>query len=206
VSWARRIAEILFNSPPEPRSDPLDRSLLFTGEAGVGKTSLALALAAHYTGEDLERLWLRQGFHVEQTNGQSLTADLVRRWMENGRYIPLAGWRVQIVDEIDAGSLAAMNEFRTYADSLPPATLFIATTNREPHHLQVQLQSRFQVYYFEPVPVETLSAHLASQFSLAMDAARQVAEGAACLRDGIIIGCNVRAAIADAKALRRAMV
>lgn len=195
IGTSGRIAAVLFATLPElhanPFSDPLDRCHLFAGAPGLGKTSLALALASSVTGEPLERLWRKQGFNVEQVNGQSLTVELVRKWQMDGRYVPLSGIRVQIVDEIDAGSIAAFNEARTYLDQLPSHTLFIATTNKEPEQLQPQLQSRMQIWRFKPVSAEAITALLVSRFSLDTDIATTYALGS----QG-----NVRAALLDAKA------
>lgn len=195
IGTTARIAAVLFATLPElranPFSDSLDRCHLFTGNPGLGKTSLALALAAEITGECIEKLWRKQGFNVEQVNGQSLTVEVVRRWTMDGRYVPLSGIRVQIVDEIDAGSTAALNEFRTYADGLPSHTLFIATTNKEPEQLQPQLQSRCQLWRFKSVSAEAITALLVSRFSLDADIATAYAIGSSG---------NVRAALLDAKA------
>jgi len=202
IGLTGRIASILFATLPalkaDPGSDPMDRCHLFSGSFGIGKTSLALALAAEVTGEPLERLWRKQGFNVEQINGQSLSIEVVRQWVRDGRYIPISGIRVQIVDEIDAGSHAAFSEARTYLEQLPSHTLFIATTNREPDQLQPQLQSRFQVWRFKPVEVAAIARLLESRFHLDADSSHTYALGSAG---------NVRAALLDAKAhLRTAAI
>lgn len=195
IGLTNRIASVLFATIPalraDPFSDPLDRCHLFTGNPGTGKSSLALALAAEITGEPIERLWRKQGFNVEQLNGQSLTIEVVRQWVTDGRYIPLNGIRVQIVDEIDAGSTAAFGALRSYLDQLPSHTLFIATTNRAPEDLQPQLHSRCQLWRFQPVAPELIAAHLTERLGIDSEAAHTYASHS---------GGNVRAALLDAKA------
>ena len=191
IGIANRIAHVLFKSiqhlKQSPDSDVLDRCWLFSGCAGVGKTSLANALALEACADR---------FSIESVNGQSVNIELVRQWQESGRYIPLSGLRVQIVNEIDAASPAAMNEARTYLDELPSHTLFLATTNKTPEELQPQLQSRFQIWRFQPVEAPAITRLLVSRFAVSEEIA-----------SGFAIGCggNVRAAILDTKAFARTL-
>jgi hypothetical protein len=74
------------------------------------------------------------------------------------------GMRVQIVDEIDSLSAAALCQARTYLDRLPKKTVIIATTNRTVEDLQEQLQSRFKILYFDPVPIEIIAGWLQAKF------------------------------------------
>jgi len=72
----------------------------------------------------------------------------------------------------------------------------IATTNKPIKELQEQLQSRFQVWKFDPIPELALAVWLAQQFDIASHVARDLAKQAAG---------NVRAAAADAKAYLTAL-
>ena len=75
------------------------------------------------------------------------------------------GMRVQIVDEIDAASAAAHNELRTYLDNHSRIkTIFIGTTNRTVEELPEQLQSRFKILYFDPIPIEIIADWLQIKF------------------------------------------
>jgi replication-associated recombination protein RarA len=139
------IARGLFAKAPKLKEsgEPLDRCWLFLGEPGTGKTSLALALAHHIAGHKLA---------VEQVNGQSCSIEVIRNWETEGWYRPLYGnmW-VKVIDEIDAMSPAACNQARTWLAKLMPGVTVLATTNKPLEKLQEQLQSRFKVYFFEPV-------------------------------------------------------
>jgi DNA polymerase III delta prime subunit len=185
IGRAGQVAHILFAKVPQwqtGRSDyPLERCQLFLGPPGLGKSALAEALANAVAGHPLA---------IEQLNAQSCTIEAVRGWRQSGAYRPLIGSVVvRIVDEIDAMSPAACNEIRSYLDKLPESVLFLATTNRTLKELQEQLQSRFQVWQFKPVPTSVLAAWLVEKFELTVERAHEIAQQTSG---------NVRAAIGDA--------
>ena len=67
-------------------------TLLFDGDPGVGKTTLADALALHIAGTP---------HAIETVNGQSLNIDLVRQWRCSACYGNLfSPWTVKRVDEL----------------------------------------------------------------------------------------------------------
>lgn len=111
-------ARILFHSVPDilkGDTDPEERCWLFTGHHGTGKTTLAKALAMELAGNWLE---------VEYLNGQSCTIEIVRHWSANRPYAPMFGrMKVKVIDEVDATSLAALNEMRTYLGELSENTV-----------------------------------------------------------------------------------
>lgn len=169
IGSTRHIARAVFNKMAQikanPGCEPLDRSWLFNGLPGLGKTALAKAvgnLAGHPS-------------NVEQINGQSCSIGVVRGWQQDGLYVSLFGIRVQIVDEIDAASPAAWNELRTYLDKLPGGIVFIATTNKAVSDLPEPLRSRFKVYTFEPPEPELIAQLLMSQYRIPFEIALRIA-------------------------------
>lgn len=188
------IARVLFHKAQQFKTEKLpaiDRRYLLTGEAGTGKTSLAMAVAAAITGNSVSEILNKTATNVDWYNGQSATVDVFRKWSEQGHYLPMYGSRiVQIVDEIDAISIAAANESLSYLDSLPHHTLFIATTNKDIKDLPERLQSRFKVHRFVKVERDVIANWLGAQFpGLTTDQHQMIAVGA----DG-----NIRAAVTDA--------
>lgn len=188
IGKTRLIATALFNKVPTLQAcngtDPVDRSFLFTGPAGTGKSSLAQAFALALSGNKLA---------IEQVNGQSCSVEVIRRWQEEGWYLPLYGklW-VKIIDEVDAMSNAAAGQARTWLDQLSPHTVVVATTNVPVDELQEQLQSRFKIQFFAPVPAPELANWLATNYRLALDKTQRIAEQTRG---------NVRAAKADCLSL-----
>lgn len=158
IGKSGRIAALLFNQIPKlqaPGCSIMDRRYLFTGKPGLGKSAIA---------EMLGRALATHALGIETVNGQSCSVDLVREWHFHGQFAPMFGMRVQIVDEIESMSSAALCEIRTYLDRLPSKTVFIGTTNRTIEELPEQLQSRFKIMFFEPVPLETIADWLQIKF------------------------------------------
>jgi len=158
IGKSGRIADLLFKQIPklQQRGCPImERRYLFTGKPGLGKSAIAELFARALTTHPLG---------IESVNGQSCSVDRIREWSFHGQFAPMFGMRVQIVDEIDSMSTAALCESRTYLDKLSPGTVFIATTNKPVEELPEQLQSRFKVMYFEPVALEVISDWLQAKF------------------------------------------
>lgn len=186
------IAKVLFSQAAKIKAAKLpaiDRRYLFTGEAGTGKTSLAMALASFITGNSVESILNKSALNVDWVNGQSWSVDMVRAWTEAGHYLPMYGDRiVKIVDEIDCVSVAAANESLSYLDALPSHTVLFATTNKTVKELPDRFQSRFKLHTFTLVPAGVIETWLRQHFPR-LDTASQIAE---------TCGGNVRAAETDA--------
>jgi DNA polymerase III delta prime subunit len=158
IGKSGKIAALLFNQIPKLTASGcsiMDRRYLFTGKPGLGKSAIA---------EMLGRALVTHELGIEAINGQSCSVDRIREWQYHGQFAPMFGMRVQIVDEIDAASTAAHNELRTYLDRLPGKTVFIGTTNRTVEDLPEQLQSRFKILYFDPIPIDLIADWLQARF------------------------------------------
>lgn len=179
VGKTQRIAEALFKKAESLKQTNACARWLFTGPPGVGKSRLAEVLAkdlAHHQSA------------VEQLNGQSLSVDLVRDWERSLAYKPICGERwVKLVDEIDAASTAALNEFRTYLDRIRAGTIVIGTTNKTLKELPPQLQTRFFPFIFEPVTPTAFADWMASVWGFDHAAAYDIAiRNMGCVRSSLI--------------------
>lgn len=169
-------------------------SLLFDGDPGVGKTRLADQLALELTGSP---------FAIETFNGQSVGVDLVRDWRERSRFGNLfSPWTVKRIDELDQMSSSAMSEMLTFLDTLPPHHTVLATTNEFAKLRAMtkgRLESRFIRLPVDAPSVQETAREMVARFGITQDQAHAIARGA--VPDGLLDGCNVRAAFHDAEAL-----
>lgn len=119
-------------------ADPYESAWLLLGPSGLGKTTMALALAEAINGEV---------HHVPSRSCDLATVeDLIHRcW-----YVPMsAGWHVPIIDEADQMTRAAQLAFLSKLDTTaaPPKTIFIFTAN-DTALLEARFLSRCRVVKF----------------------------------------------------------
>lgn len=111
----RRIASKLASAPP------VRGGLLFTGEPGIGKTTLALAIAAEMPAE------------LHHVASQDCNVERLRQVVSNCHYVPREGCKrhLVLIDEADQMTAAAQLYMLSILDSTapPPDTLFILTAN-----------------------------------------------------------------------------
>jgi replication-associated recombination protein RarA len=111
----RRIATKIASNPPTKGG------LLFLGEPGIGKTTLALAIAAEMPAE------------LHHVASQDCNVDRLRQVVSNCHYVPSMGFKrhLVLIDEADQMTAAAQLYMLSILDSTapPPDTLFILTAN-----------------------------------------------------------------------------
>lgn len=101
-------------------ANPYPSAWLFLGPSGLGKTTMALALADELHAE------------VHHVASKSCDMETVNDICHKCHYVPLAGrWHCVIVDEADQMSHAAQLAFLSKLDTTaaPPDTIFLFTAN-----------------------------------------------------------------------------
>jgi replication-associated recombination protein RarA len=111
----RRIAAKFASNPPRTAG------LLFTGEPGIGKTTLALAIAAEMPAE------------LHHVASQDCNIERLRQVVATCHYVPSEGRKrhLVLIDEADRMTQAAQDYMLSILDSTapPPDTIFILTAN-----------------------------------------------------------------------------
>lgn len=111
-------------------ANPFESYFLFVGASGMGKTTLALALADELAAE------------LHHIPSQNCTVDAIERVYSACQYVPMMGkkWHLILVDEADQMSNAAQLALLSMMDGTrkAPNTIIIYTCNET-----VRLQDRF---------------------------------------------------------------
>jgi DNA polymerase III delta prime subunit len=120
-------------------ANPYSSAWLFVGGSGLGKTTMALAIAGELDAE------------IHHIPSQSCTVDTVKALRDKLTRVPMfgSGWSVVIVDEADEMSSAAENAWLSLTDSTnrPKNTIIIFTCN-ETEKLKDRFLSRCEVVQF----------------------------------------------------------
>ena len=130
--------------------------LLFTGPAGVGKTTCALAMAKEMFGDD----W--RGNFIELNASDERGIDVVRgKIKEFARNAPLGGAEFKIIfmDEADALTSDAQAALRTTMEKYSKICRFILSCNYSSKIID-PIQSRCAVFRFKPLTSEDLRGYL----------------------------------------------
>lgn len=126
-------------------ASPYSSAWMFCGKSGLGKTTLALAVAAEL------------GAQVHHIPSQSCTVETVKDLRRTLTYKPMFGarWSVVIVDEADEMSAAAENAWLSLTDSTnrPVDTVIIFTCN-DTEKLKDRFLSRCEMVKFSSEGVQ----------------------------------------------------
>lgn len=143
----------------------LAHAYLFSGQRGVGKTSVARILARAVNClipeegepcnrcENCRRILAGKSLDVVEIDGASNRGiDQIRRLREEVGYVPAgAKYKVYIIDEVHMLTGEAFNALLKTLEEPPPHVIFIFATT-EPHKVPATVLSRCQAYEFGPVP------------------------------------------------------
>lgn len=130
--------------------------LLFTGPAGVGKTTCALAMAKEMFGDD----W--RGNFIELNASDERGIDVVRgKIKEFARNAPLGGAEFKIIfmDEADALTSDAQAALRRTMEKYSKICRFVLSCNYSSKIID-PIQSRCAVFRFKPLTSEDLRNYL----------------------------------------------
>ena len=129
--------------------------LLFSGPAGVGKTTSAMAIAREVYGDD----W-RDNF-LELNASDERGSDVVRDRIKNFARASFGGhdYRVIVLDEADALTSDAQSALRRTMEQFAGTTRFILSCNYSSQIID-PIQSRCAVFRFGPLPEEAVAEYV----------------------------------------------
>jgi replication factor C small subunit len=129
--------------------------LLFSGPAGVGKTSAAIAIAHERYGDDWEANFLELNASDERG------IDVVRERIKNFARSSFGGfdYRVIFLDEADALTSDAQSALRRTMEQFSNNTRFILSCNYSSQIID-PIQSRCAVFRFSPIPDDAVAERI----------------------------------------------
>ncbi len=158
------------------RQQQLAQAFLFCGPRGVGKTTCARILAKTINCQNLtsenescnecdscRSFNANASFNVHELDAASNNSvDDIRNLVDQVRYPPQSGkYKIYIIDEVHMLSNAAFNAFLKTLEEPPSYAIFILATT-EKHKIIPTILSRCQIFDFNRIGVNDISAHLAS--------------------------------------------
>ena len=127
--------------------------LLFSGPAGIGKTTCATAIARQVYGDD----W--RGNFLELNASDQRGIDVVRDRIKNFARSAFGGfdYRIIFLDEADSLTDAAQSALRRTMEQFSDNTRFILSCNYSSRIID-PIQSRCAVFRFSPLPDDAIAA------------------------------------------------
>jgi replication factor C small subunit len=154
----KEIVESLKNLMKEPAEMP---HLLFTGPAGVGKTTTALCMSRQLLGEDWKRDTLElnasdeRGIKMVRERVKEFAAVIKIRTTERDE----RKFRIIILDEADEMTSEAQTALRRIIEDSSETTRFMIICNYLSQIIE-PIQSRCAIFRFKRIEKETLEDHL----------------------------------------------
>ena len=129
-----------------------NRNFLFTGSAGVGKTTICRCIA--------NLLNEGKGEPIEIDAASNGSVDAIRKIVEQARAYPVGcKYKIFIVDEVHAISSAGWSSFLKCLEESPAKTVFLfATTN--PEKIPATILSRVQVFQLSKISLQGIHDRL----------------------------------------------
>ncbi len=199
VVGQKHVTQTLHNAIANNR---IAHSYLFTGQRGVGKTSVARILAKSVNCQEgpvptpcnqcqsCKGITAGVSVDVLEIDGASNTGvDDVREIRDNVQYAPSASrYKVYIIDEVHMLSTSAFNALLKTLEEPPSHVMFIFATT-EPHKIPPTVISRCQRFDFKRIPFNDILSHLvhiagAEEISISKESLHLIAKEAdGSLRD-----------------------
>ena len=131
-------------------------SMIFSGPAGVGKTTSAVAMAKELYGEALNQAFLE--LNASDQRGIEIIRGKVK---EFAKTLPLSGGMVKIIflDEADALTSEAQHALRRTMEKYSATTRFILSANYASKIIE-PIQSRCVVLRFKPLKEEEMRTYI----------------------------------------------
>jgi replication factor C small subunit len=156
----KEIVESLKNLMKEPAEMP---HLLFTGPAGIGKTTTALCISRQLLGEDWKRDTLElnasdeRGIKMVRERVKEFASVFKIRTSENDE----KKFRIIILDEADEMTSEAQTALRRIIEDSSETTRFVIICNYLTQIIE-PIQSRCAIFRFKRIEKETVENHLKS--------------------------------------------